>query len=58
MKEAKKNWKTTLFGTIAAIAGGAATIPGPHSLIAAAIATAAGSLFALFSKDADTNETK
>lgn len=53
MKKTKKDWKTTVFGTLAAAAGALATIPGPHTPIAAAIAAVSGSLFAFFSKDKD-----
>lgn len=49
-KETKKDLKTTISGTIAAVAGALATVPGPHSPIAAAIAAVAGSLFALWTK--------
>lgn len=47
----RKDLKTTIFGTLAAISGALATVPGPHTPIAAAIAAVSGSLFAFFSKD-------
>lgn len=47
----KKDLKTTIFGSLAAVSGSLATIPGPHTPIAAIIAAVSGSLFAFFSKD-------
>lgn len=46
-----KDLKTTISGTIAAVATALATVPGPHLPIAAIVAAVAGSLFAFWSKD-------
>ena len=47
-----KNWKTTLFGILAAAAGGVATGGPPQAQGWASIAmTVFGALFALFAKD-------
>ncbi len=50
----KKDLKTTIFGSLAAVAGALATVPGPHTPIAAIVAAVSGSLFAFFTKDKDT----
>ena len=49
-KETKEDLKTTISGTVAAVAGALTTIPGPHIPIAAAVAAIAGSLFAFWTK--------
>lgn len=52
-KETKQDLKTTISGTVAAVAGALATVPGPHTVIAAAVAAVAGSLFAFWTKTKD-----
>jgi len=46
-----KNWKTSLFGTVASISGTLATIETPYKDYFIALAAICAALFALFSKD-------
>lgn len=50
-----KNWKTTLFGGLAAVFGGLASVPAfaEYSGILTALAAVAAALFAFFSKDSN-----
>lgn len=49
--EKPKDLKTTISGTIAAVATALATVPGPHTAIAAIVGAISGALFAFWSKD-------
>lgn len=57
-EEAKEDLKTTISGTVAAVAGALTTIPGPHIPIAAAVAAIAGSLFAFWTKTKEKPKEK
>ena len=49
-----KNWKTTLFGGVAAVCGAVSQVPGipeEYKTYAVIGAAASGALFAFFSKD-------
>lgn len=50
-----KNWKTSLFGTLATICGAAATVDTPYKAYFVAGAAICGALFALFTKDHDVS---
>lgn len=54
-KETKEDLKTTISGTIAAVAGALSGVPGPHVPITLILSAVAGSLFAFWSK---TKESK
>ncbi|WP_298220803.1 hypothetical protein [Flavobacterium sp.] len=48
-----KNWKTSLFGSLAAICGAAATVDTPYKSYFVLAATVFGAAFAFFSKDSN-----
>ena len=52
-----KNWKTTLFGTLATVFGAAATTETPYTSYFVAAAAICAALFALFSTDNDVSGT-
>lgn len=53
MKRLTKDWKTSVFGGLAAAAGTAATMLPQYAYILAPIAGVSGALFAFYSKDSD-----
>lgn len=50
-RKTKSSWKTTVFGTLAGLAGIAAQIPGPHSAIAGIVSAASLALLGVHARD-------
>lgn len=57
-KETKEDLKTTISGTVAAVASALATIPTPVQPIAVIVAAVAGSLFAFWTKTKESKPKK